>query len=212
MALLGFLHTAEQHVETFERLVEEEAPGTEVRSLVAAHLLDRARTAGIDDDAVVAGVEANLVSLADEGSSAIVCTCSTIGGVAEAAGARLGLNVVRVDRPMAETAVAIGGRVGVVAAVQSTIEPTTSLLRSVASERSAEIEIGVELVEGAWLHFERGDVDAYLDEIANALPGFADRCDVIVLAQASMAPAAERVSVDVPVLSSPRLAVRALVG
>lgn len=65
---------------------------------------------------------------------------------------------------------------------------------------------------GAWASFEAGDLDDYLDRVAATCSALDGSCDVIVLAQASMAGAAGRASVDAPILSSPSLAVRAAVA
>lgn len=55
---------------------------------------------------------------------------------------------------------------------------------------------------------EAGDHAGYLDRVARHVRGLADDVDVVVLAQASMAPAANLVGdLSIPVRSSPRLAV-----
>jgi len=180
--------------------------------VVDERLLERARRVGAADPEVAEGIERALAELDRQGADVIVCTCSTIGGAAEIVGRRVGVAVVRVDRAMAERAVAIGGRVRVVAALESTLAPTRELLESVAADQGVELDVDVELIVGAWERFEAGDGDGYLALIADALAVHGLDCDVIVLAQASMAEAADRVAVGVPVLSSPRLAVAALVG
>jgi hypothetical protein len=49
---------------------------------------------------------------------------------------------------------------------------------------------------------------SYFDRVARHVQGLADDVDVVVLAQASMAPAADLVGdLSIPVLGSPRLAV-----
>ena len=63
-------------------------------------------------------------------------------------------------------------------------------------------------VWGAWEKFEAGDWAGYYHTIAEALQAHADCGDVIVLAQASMAPAASLCpQMAIPILSSPRLGV-----
>jgi aspartate/glutamate racemase len=175
-------------------------------------LLERARRAGTADPALADGIARSLTELERRGADVVVCTCSTIGGAAEMIGRRIGVGVVRVDRAMAERAVAIGGKIWILGALESTLAPTRELLESVAADRGVELDVEVELIVGAWERFEADDRDGYLDLIADSLSTLAVGCDVIVLAQASMAEAAERVVVGVPVLSSPRLAVAALVG
>ncbi len=108
---------------------------------------------------------------------------------------------------MATAAVQLGPRVAVVAAVESTLEPTRDLIESIASELDQSVEITCAISHGAWQRFESGDLDGYVETVAATCSELGDRCDVIVLAQASMAGAAERTIVEVPILSSPRLAV-----
>lgn len=223
---VGMLHTSPAHSATFERLVAEVAPTAAVRPVVDEGALALARRLGADHPAVRDHVAA-LLDRFDQldrldrspGEVAprpppelVVCTCSTIGAVAEEIGSERGRPVVRVDRPVAERAVATGDRVGVLAALECTTTPTTELLRSVAAHQGREIAITVRLVPDAWERFEEGAMDAYLDRIAAELPELAAACDVIVLAQASMAGAVERAAVAVPVLSSPRIAVETLLG
>jgi hypothetical protein len=62
----------------------------------------------------------------------------------------------------------------------------------------------------AWSHFEADRLDDYFSTLATHLRWWASSGDVIVLAQASMAPVQDRVGVAIPVLSSPRPAVEEL--
>jgi aspartate/glutamate racemase len=211
MATIGFLHTSPVHVPTFEALVTELAPETASVAIVDVELLDRARSSGVDDPELLDRLRLALAELERQGAETIVCTCSTIGAVAEAIGHQQRVPIVRVDRPMAQRAVELGRRIVVVAALESTLDPTRALVESVAAEAGIESDLEVHLVAAAWKRFEAGDHEGYLTLIANELVEIAERCDVIVLAQASMAAAADRVEVGVPVLSSPRLAVSSLV-
>ncbi|MFF4182466.1 aspartate/glutamate racemase family protein [Streptomyces sp. NPDC001691] len=202
--MLALLHTSPVHVPVFDALRDQDAPGLELRHLVDEQLLGRARESG--PQAVAGAVTAALAEAVAQGADAVLCTCSTIGGVAEAASATLGVPVLRVDRPMAAAAVAIGPRVAVVAAIESTLGPTVELIREEAGPRPLEVRTVV--AEGAWPHFESGDTQAYLAAVAATVDALTD-VDVVVLAQASMAPAAARTSIGVPVLSSPRPGLRA---
>ncbi|WP_331447186.1 aspartate/glutamate racemase family protein [Streptomyces xanthochromogenes] len=204
MSGLALLHTSPVHVPVFDALRDEDAPGLVLRHLVDERLLSRARELG--PDAVAGDVGAVLADAVAQGADAILCTCSTIGAAAEAASATLGVPVLRVDRPMAAAAVARGPRIAVVAAVASTLGPTAALIREEAGDRP--LALRTVLVEDAWSHFESGDAQAYFAEVARAVDALTD-VDVVVLAQASMAPAAERTTTAVPVLSSPRPGLRA---
>ncbi|MEU6121324.1 aspartate/glutamate racemase family protein [Streptomyces sp. NPDC047123] len=202
---LGLLHTSAVHVPVFDGLRDADHPGLELRHHVAEELLARARREG--PDAVAPAVRAALAQAARDGAAAVLCTCSTIGGVAERAGADLGLAVVRVDRPMAAAAVAAGDRVVVLAAVASTVGPTSALVEEEARRAGRDVTVRAELVDQVdqvWALFEAGDAEGYARGVARAVREVRD-ADVIVLAQASMAGAAALVpEVRVPVLSSPR--------
>ena len=106
---------------------------------------------------------------------------------------------------MAELAVAAGRRIGIAAAVTSTIAPTRALLAEVALAAACTVELIDIDCTAAWTSFERGDMPAYISEIALAIRTSAEGpFDVVVLAQASMADAAPLLRNErYPVLSSP---------
>ncbi len=204
---IGFLHTAAVHIVTFDALVAELAPGTVTAHVVDESLLADARASGVIDDDLTARISVRVTEAAAD-CNAVVCTCSTISGTAEAAwGSRMPA-FVRIDRPLVETALGIGRRVAVLAAVESTLEPTAALVREVAHHRGVEVDLRLTCVPGVWDRFEAGDIDAYLATIALAVDEVSPAdADVVVLAQASMAGAAVLSSTTLPVLSSPQLAV-----
>lgn len=204
--MLALLHTSQAHVLTFDRLRSEEAPTLTLYHIVAEHLLDEARRRGVP---AVADQVAQQVALAAEaGARAVLCTCATIGALAEQAAARAGIPVLRVDRPLAAAAVAAGARITVLAALATALAPTTALIEEEAARAGRTVTVRAQVICGAWDRFEAGDADGYLDRVAAALAGVTD-ADVIVLAQASMAPAADRGATTIPVLASPRLGLRA---
>ncbi|MDF9878336.1 aspartate/glutamate racemase family protein [Cellulosimicrobium cellulans] len=203
--MIGFLHTADAHVAAFGALVEEAAPGEGHAHRVDVPLLDDARAGAPTGERIRAHVDA----LVAAGASVMVCTCSTLGPVAEEVGG-LGVPVVRVDRPLAEAAVRDGGRVAVVVALASTLGPTTDLLADAARRAGATVELDPVVCVDAWSAFEAGDLGAYHRAVADAARDAVRRrrADVVVLAQASMAPAAALlVDLPVPVLTSPGSAV-----
>ncbi|MEU9145597.1 aspartate/glutamate racemase family protein [Streptomyces sp. NPDC048349] len=192
---LTLLHTSPAHVPVFDALRDRSHPGAALRHLVVPQLLERARAEG--PEAVAPAVREALV---EAGPGPVLVTCSTIGATAEALATELGVPVLRVDRPMAAVAVRTGVRIAVLATVESTLAPTVELL---AQEAGAEpLAIRAHLVDGAWERFEAGDTAGYLARVAAVADSVAD-ADVIVLAQASMAGAAELVRTRIPVLSSP---------
>jgi hypothetical protein len=208
--MLALLHTARVHVESFGRLAREIDETVPVRHEVRESLLSIARASGVPGDAISTAMTSALRELAQDGARLIVCTCSTVGAIAESAGASSGVQVMRVDRPMAEQAVASGRRIILLAALRSTVQPTLSMLRQIASDNSRSLEVVETLCERAWQYFEAGDLAGYAAEIAEKIDDVARPTDVVLLAQASMAPAAALVRhPGLTILSSPRLGMEA---
>lgn len=208
--VLGLLHTGRSHCDRFGALLQELAPPgvtwiQNVREDLLQAALDEAPEAR-----QVAAITAALAELRDQGAAQILCTCSSIGRLAELTGARLDVPTLRVDRPMAERAVAAGRHVLVVACVASTLAPTTELLRACAAAADRQVEIETMLLSAAWRWFQAGDEPAFHRAIADAVIESSPTTDAVVLAQASMTPAAALLAqLNVPVLSSPRSGVAA---
>ncbi|MFE2415669.1 aspartate/glutamate racemase family protein [Streptomyces hokutonensis] len=200
--MLALLHTSPAHIPVFDALRDEDHQGLELRHFVDEELLARARREG--PEAVTDAVRHALEEAVAQGARAVLCTCSTIGAVAESAGADVGVPVLRGDRPMAAAAVATGTRVVVAATLESTLGPTAALIEEEARRIDRPVAVRTLLVEGAWARFETGDNEGRARLVADAVDAVGD-ADAIVLAQGSMAGARQLTTTTVPVLSSPWL-------
>src|SRR6187551_1905513 len=139
------------------------------------------------------------------GADAILFTCSAFGPCIEAvARAHAPMPVLKPNQAMIEQAVARGGRIGLL----STFAPT---LVSMPPEFPASVEIVPKLVEGALAALDRGDRAEHDRLVVEASRDLRD-CDLIALAQYSMAPAADQVAEATgrPVLTTPDSAVMKL--
>jgi len=197
---IAFLHTADVHVQTFDDIMSDLDPSIALTHVVRPDLLDRARTEGID--AVTAETTTLLTDLAD--ADAVMCTCSTLGPLADDVQKTLG-HVLRIDRPVMEEAVRHGPTVLIAICLESTKDASVALFNDCAKNK---VEPHVLVISKAWPHFERDDQTAFAHTIAEAVVAEQERLpklDAIVLAQASMRVAeAALTDVGVPVLSSPR--------
>jgi hypothetical protein len=208
--MITFLHTSPVHVPTFTALLERLQPGAQAKHIVDEDLLVHARLHGADDGDVIQRVQAAVRVAASGGAQVVLCTCSTIGGIAEATPVDGSFVAMRVDRAMADRAAALGPVVLVVAALESTLKPTADLIQDSAARLGVPVQIQTLFVAAAWPHFEAGRLADYHQAIATRIRAAAPRSGVVVLAQASMAPVADLVpDVGVPVLSSPALGVAA---
>lgn len=211
---IAFLHTSPVHIGTFTELTDRLSPGTRAAHIVDEDLLRQAREQGHEHPDVVHNVQRAVRAAAAAGARVVACTCSTIGGAAESTPIGHGHVALRIDRAMADQAVRLGPKVLVVAALASTLAPTVNLIEDSARRLALPVEASPLWVCDAWPHFEQGRLTQYLAAIRVAVErecGAVGRwADVIVLAQASMAPVAPALSHSVvPVLSSPELGVRA---
>lgn len=201
-AAVVFFHTSPVHIETFNHLRDRLAPGLDIAHMVREDLLVAAQKVGGINEAIEFRVTDELLRLSRAGVRLVVCTCSSLGGVVEAFDAP-GMKTMRIDRPMADEAVATGGPVALVAAFKPSIAVTRDLILNSAEAVGAKIEVTSYLVPDCWDAFLRGDDEAYYKQIGAYLSALDASAGVIVLAQASMVPAVDLAGVlSVPVLSS----------
>ncbi|MEH2564475.1 aspartate/glutamate racemase family protein [Bradyrhizobium sp. AZCC 2289] len=139
---------------------------------------------------------------AGTGADGILFTCSAFGPCIEAvARAHAPMPVLKPNEAMIEQAVARGRRIGLL----STFPPT---LASMPPEFPASIEIVPKLAEGALAALDRGDRAEHDRLVTEASKDLRD-CDLIALAQYSLAPAAAMVAEATgrPILTTPDSAV-----
>jgi hypothetical protein len=205
---IAFLHTGQVHIETFQSLIHELAPDLHVYHAVNEHLLLHAQKFGVDK--TLYSQTADILLKLSCQSELTVCTCSSIGAIAEQVAQQYHKKIIRIDRPMADKAVQYR-HILVLAALESTLEPTRSLLEASAKSTSKPVKIDYQVVKHAWPYFIAGDTRTYNRLIKEVIKKEADHYDVIVLAQASMAGAASAPITQTPILSSPRLGVQAAI-
>ena len=139
---------------------------------------------------------------ASTGADAILFTCSAFGPCIEAvARAHAPMPVLKPSEAMIEQAAARGRRIGLL----STFAPT---LASMPAEFPRSLEVVPKLATGAMAALDRGERAEHDRLVAEASRDLRD-CDLIALAQYSMAPAASLVAEmsGRPVLTTPDSAV-----
>ncbi len=206
MADLVLLHTSETHIARFDRLAARIAPKARLAHETRPEWLERAQKHGITDDLKAAFTDFVQVSRAP-----VLCTCSTLGPLADAAGA------MRIDRPMMQAAARFGAPVLMAYCLESTCAPSMALLAECLEQTGHRPHIRALEITEAWPAFESGDEAAFAERIATAirthLAAFRDT-KAVVLAQASMSAACPFLAqaLSQPVLSSPEPALRATLG
>ncbi len=151
-----------------------------------------------------------IASAEKAGADAVLVTCSSIGPGAAVAQQLFDIPILRIDDAMAEKAVRQAQRIGVLATLRTTLDPTTALLRQKAAEAGRRVELVECLCEEAFPAVLAGDTATHDRMLRQALTEDLKGVDLIVLAQASMARVVDTLAAGVlqtPILSSPELAV-----
>lgn len=208
---LGIVHTVSKLAPVFTGLAEELLPGVETLVIADDLLLKRTIRDGAVDDETTERLRSHVNALVEYGVDAVLVTCSSVGAIVDEIASSTHTPVLRVDRVMAEQAVGLGNRIGVLATLPTTLTPTVDLVENAASVSGRQITVLPRLCVGAFAALDRGDGALHDTIVAAELDRLAAEVDVVVLAQASMARiAAVRPEGGTPVLSSPRLAMAGL--
>ena len=204
MPILALIHTIHSVIPDFESLCAGFLPGVKVAHLLDETTLRDAIKRGNADSDIIQRV-CRLICLAERGGAdAILLTCSSIGAAVTPARKLVSVPVRRIDEPMAAQAVRRGGRVVVAATVRSTLDPTVSLIREKAKDKSLSIQTA--LFQDAFKARIAGDAERHDQLLQKGVARLLPRCKTLILAQASMARVAQKLVVPpgVKVLSSPR--------
>jgi Asp/Glu/hydantoin racemase len=215
---IGFVHTVLGLPPVFSDLAEELVPDAEIFHIVDETLLGVTRKTGTLTPTTRRRVLGYVESAADAGADLVVVTCSSIGPAVDASHAFVDVPVLRIDEPMADEAVRLGTRIGVLATLATTLGPTAALVARRGDEAGKHVDVVARVCEGAFDALAAGDRERHDQLVRAGLRELIADVEVVVLAQASMArvvdtlPDEQRV---VPILSSPRLGmqrVAALLG
>lgn len=207
-----YTSTTPELIELVNREVKGQlGEGAELMNYEDPSILAEVREAGH----VTAKAAARLVSMymqaTIDGADAILNCCSSVGEVADAAvtvGKYTGVPIVRIDEEMCREAVRLGHRIGVLATLKTTLEPTKNTIRRVAREMNREAVLVDGLIDGAF----GIDQEQFRQMLLSKTEEIAGQADVVLLAQGSMAYAEEYLheKSGKPVVSSPRFGARAL--
>jgi Asp/Glu/hydantoin racemase len=170
-----------------------------------------------DNGHVTFGCARRLMNLYEQavkdGAEILFNICSSVGDVARLAKPlyeMTGVKFVRIDEAMAMAAVEEGTRIGVIATLPTTLEPTKRLIQECADKAGKKVVLVDALAEGAF----GLDQEQFKKKLIETGRKVKDQVDVLLFAQGSMAYAEQAVSeaLGLPVFSSIRfgaLAVKA---
>ena len=207
---LALIHTSATLVPVFQQLCKAKLPDVDTFNIVDDSLVRAIGAKGSLTADIARRVGTYITSAEAGGADYILVTCSSIGPAVEASAPFSAVPVLRVDQPMADRAVQTGRRIGVIATLPTTLNPTADLVRRRAALAGKPIELTARLCAGAFEALMAGDAAKHDALVGAALRELSTQVDVILLARASMARVVDTLAAAdrrVPILASPGLAV-----
>lgn len=213
MKKLGLIHTTSTLVPVFKELCDEFLPSVKVFNIVDDSLIKDVIEQGKLTPQVSRRVVEHVGLAEKAGADQILVTCSSIGRAVETAASITSVPVHRVDQPMADLAIKTGIKIGVVATLRTTLEPTSDLVKRRAKVLNKDIKLISKLCQGAFEALMDGNSKLHDQKVAQALKELSSEADVILLAQASMARVVGQLKEEdkrTPIIASPTEAVKYL--
>lgn len=209
MKKIYIIHTSLVSHQELQQLFKEIIPEAELFNIVDDSLLHDVKTHGSVNPKITGRVCDYVRAAEHNGADLIFSQCSSVGKAMDLAKQLVHVPVVKVDEAMAEKAVALGQRIGVVATVKSTMAPSSDLVRDKAREAGKEVEVVEYLVDGALdILMKENNREKHNELVLASIKKAEEECDVIVLAQGSMTVLLPLLGdIKKPVLTSPRLGV-----
>ena len=209
----AMIHTVSGLIPLFDGLAKQHLPKWQGFNMLDESLLRGTIRDGVLSQTTIWRLAQMVRSAVEAGASAVVVTCSSLGPAVDATKAFCPVPLFRIDEGMAEAAVTLGRQIGVLATLRTTLDPTSDLIRRSAVQAGHPCTVIAELAEGAFQKLGCGDTDGHDAMVAQSLRDLAQKVDVIVLAQASMARALAQVQnglPPLPVLTSPEIGMQYL--
>lgn len=209
---LVYTGTTPELIELVEKEITKElGSDVELMSYEDGSILGDAREAGYVTKEAASKLYQLYLDGIKDGAVAILNLCSSVGEAADAAVPMMkyiGVPLIRVDEEMCKEAVRLGKRIGVMATLPTTLNPTKNTILRVARELGKQVELIDGLIDGAF----GLNQDEFKSLMIKKGKELSSQVDVLLFAQGSMAYCEEVVneSCHLPVLSSPRFGAKEL--
>jgi Asp/Glu/hydantoin racemase len=212
MTTIVVVHTGPVTVQPLKDQFKDQLPDARVINIVDDSLLNDVRAAGHLTPEVTQRMYSYMSNAQAMNADYILNACSSVGEAVDLLRGMIRTPIVKVDEAMALEASRIGTRIGVVATVKTTLEPTVRLIRKKAAEQKRDVTVVERVAEEAFEALLAGQNERHDEILKRTIVGLADEVDVVVLAQVSMARLVPSLGeTRVPVLSSPQSGVKMLI-
>ncbi len=201
---ITLIHTGFVLVPILKDIFTRSSQLVELTNVVDDSLLREVIANGKVEKSVVKRMCSYMLNAEESGADIILNVCSSVSEVVDTARNMVGIPIMKIDEAMAETAVQAGTNIGVIATLATTLNPTCRLLERKNQQGNEKLNIRKDLCPGAFNKLISGDSRGHDEIVIERIIKMAEKVDVIVLAQGSMARLAPLVEkeISIPVLSS----------
>lgn len=209
---VALLHTVVFLADMFRKLFQENLPDTDSFHMVDESIIQDLLKIGHLTPKIVRRIASHVMAANDTGADLILFTCSSTSPAVDDVKALVDVPVLKVDEPMAQKAVSLGEKIGVVTTAKTTVQPSIQLIEASAATSGKDVKVHAELVAEAFQARLSGNITKHDRLVKETITKLARDNDVIVLAQASMAHLAEEMvtQLEVPILAGPGICFEAL--
>jgi len=209
---IGLVHTVVFLADMFNDLFKQHLPDMDIFHIVDEAILKELFSEGHLTPSVTRRIVTQSFLAEDAGADLIIFTCSSTSPAVDRIRTMLNVPIMKIDDPMAEKAVDIARRIGVITTAKTTEKPSVDLIHAWADKKDAHVEVNSILITEAFEARRCGNIEEHDRIVRQAMADLSNDCDVIVLAQASMAHLAEvhGNTYETPVLSGPSICIDAI--
>ncbi len=206
------LHTVAFLADMFHKLFKKHLPDTDTCHMVDEGIIHELMRAQKLTPKIGRRLAMQVSMANDIGADLILFTCSSTSPMVDTLQKLADMPILKIDEPMAEKAVDLGKKIGVITTAKTTLRPSVDLIESQAIKVNKPIKVQAVLETQAFEAKRSGNSIEHDRIVKAAASKLAQKNDVIVLAQASMAHLAAELHLqtDCPVLASPEICIAKL--
>jgi aspartate/glutamate racemase len=181
MTTIAVVHTGLVTVQPIKEQISEQIPEARVINIVDDSLLADVRAAGHLTPDVASRIHSYMANAQAMHVDIILNACSSVGEAVDSVRHFVTTPIVKIDEAMAEEASSVGHRIGVIATVSTTLEPTVRLVKKKADELGRTVEVTERIAEGAFEALVSGDGARHDDILKRTISTLAEQLGAIDL-------------------------------
>lgn len=183
---LVLIHNSMVLVNRLNEICRRIIPQVNIINLIDESLLRDIMNLGVVNQSMIKRICFYVISAQDLGADAIMMTCSSLSETVDIAKNLVNVPVLKIDEPMAITAVNYAHNIGVIGTLPSVVGPNRRLIEKKAKEIKKNVNIESIVCREAFESLIIGDIETHNQLLLQAATQIANKVEIIVLAQGSM--------------------------